>query len=153
MAWSDGPRTSRRALVSLFWVLVAAYGILLAAILLPPVRTFLRPVFLPLMGLCALLGLALLILSIRARPLTLLLKHTLLCGASSTGLVLFSVLHNAFYALAELTADSPLLSQSMDVLEVATFILGVLVCPVAFVVGAVGVVVLLIRARKQGRTG
>jgi hypothetical protein len=152
MARSDRPQTSLRALVILFWALAAAYGTLLAAVLLPPVRTLIRPAFLLLMGLCFVLGLALLILSIRTRPITLLGKYTLLSGASSTGFALFSVLHNAFYALAQLTADSPLLSQAMEVLEVATFILGVLVCPVAFVVGAVGAAVLLIRARKQGRT-
>ena len=54
-----------RPLSIVFWALVAAFAALILTMLLPDVLEFFRPVFLLLMVLCFLLGLALLILAVR----------------------------------------------------------------------------------------
>jgi hypothetical protein len=59
------------------------------------------------------------------------------------------VLHNAFYALAEVTGQWPILSGAMGVLDVAFFVIGTLLCPVAFLVGTVGAIVVLVRGRGR----
>jgi hypothetical protein len=86
-----------------------------------------------------------LVLSLRWKERTLLRTFWILAGASTAGAALGSVLHNAFYALATVTGDWPVLSGAMEVLEVAFFVIATLLCPVAFLVGTVGAIVLLVR--------
>jgi hypothetical protein len=134
-----------RSLSIVFWALVAAFAALVLTVLFPDVLDFFRPLFLSLMALCLLLGLALLILAVRWKQRTLLRTFWILAGASTAGSALGSVLHNVFFALATLTGDWPVLNGTMEVLEVAFFLVATLVCPLAFLVGAVGAIVLLVR--------
>ena len=142
-----------RSLPILFWALVAAFAALILTVLFPDVLDFFRPLFLSLMALCFLLGLALLILSVRWQERTLLRTFWILTGASTAGAALGSVLHNAFYALATVTDKWPVLSAAMEVLEVAFFVLATVLCPVAFLVGTVGAIVLLARRSRTAATG
>ena len=66
----------------------------------------------------------------------------ILLVASLVGFPLSVVLHNVFYALAEVTSDVVGLSQALGFLEVAFFLIAVLVCPPGVLIGAVGSVVL-----------
>jgi hypothetical protein len=150
MALSNEPRPRPRALIALFWAQVAAFALMLGTIFLPFLEAVFRPAFLALMGACFILGLALSILSARARPIGALKRFLILTGASSAGLTFFSALHNAFYALATLAGDRPILEQTIKGLEVASFIIGILVCPVGFLVGTVGAIVILLRRGKKG---
>jgi hypothetical protein len=151
MAAVNETRQAPRSLPILFWVLVAAFAALVLTVLFPDVLDFFRPLFLSLMALCFLLGLALLILSVRWHARTLLRTFWLLAGASTAGFALGSVLHNVFYALATITDNWPILHQSMEVLEVGFFVIAVLLCPLAFLVGMVGAIVLLVRRRTSHR--
>ena len=141
---SEGP-TAPRGLRIVFWALVAAFALLVLTVLLPDVRGLMRLVFLPLMALCFLLGLALLILAVRWRQVGLLRTFWILVGASTAGFGAGSVLHNAFYALGTVTGDWPILHAAMHGLEVAFFVLAVLICPIAFLVGTIGAVVVIVR--------
>jgi len=141
-----------RSLPILFWALVAAFAALVLTVLFPDVLDFFRSVFLSLMALCFLLGLALLILSVRWKQRTLLRVFWILAGASTAGFALGSVLHNAFYALATVTGKWPILNAAMEVLEVAFFLIATLLCPVAFLVGTVGAIVLLVRGSGPAAT-
>ena len=147
MAALDETPKAPRPLSIVFWALVAAFAALVLTVLLPDVLDFFRPVFLSLMALCFLLGLALLILSVRWKQRTTLRTFWILAGASTAGAALGSVLHNAFYALATVTAKWPVLSVAMEVLEGTFFLVSVLLCPVAFLVGTVGAIVLILRHR------
>ena len=138
-----------RPLSIVFWALVAAFAALVLTVLLPDVLPFFRPVFLILIALCFLLGVALLILSVRWKERTLLRTFWILAGASTVGVALGTVLHNAFYALATVTGKWPILNGAMEVLEVAFFLIGTLLCPVAFLVGTVGAIVVLVRRRGR----
>ena len=81
--------------------------------------------------------------------LGLLRTFLILTAAPSTGFALSSVLYNVFYGLAEATQDWPVVPHVMNALEVGFFIVALLVCPVAFTVGAVGTVVMLIRRQRE----
>ena len=144
VALDETPKAPRSLLI-VFWVLVAAFAALVLTVLFPDALGLFRPVFLSLMALCFLLGLALLILSVRWKQRTLLRTFWILAGASTAGAALGSVLHNAFYALATVTDNWPILHAAMEVLEVAFFLIATLLCPVAFLVGTVGAIVLIVR--------
>ena len=148
----DETAKAPRTLFVVFWTLVAAFAALVLTVLFPDVLDFFRPVFLSLMALCSLLGLALLILSVRWKQHTLLRTFWILAGASTTGFALGSVLHNAFYALATVTGKWPILSAAMEVLEVAFFLFATVLCPVAFLVGTVGAIVLIVRRSGRAAT-
>ena len=150
-ALSETPKVPRLPSI-LFWSMVAAFAALVLTVLFPDALTFFRPLFLSLVVLCLLLGLALLILSVRWQERTLLRVFWILAGASVAGAAFGSVLHNAFYALAEVTAQWPILSKAMEGLEVATFVIAIVLCPVAFLVGTVGAIVLLVRRGRPAAT-
>jgi hypothetical protein len=145
MSALDQTLKAPRSLSIVFWTLVAAFVALILTVLLPDVLAFFRPVFLSLIALCFFLGLALLILSVRWKQHTLLRVFWILAGASTAGSALGSVLHNVFYALATVTDNWPVLNAAMEVLEVAFFLIATLLCPVAFLVGTVGAIVLIVR--------
>jgi hypothetical protein len=74
----------------------------------------------------------------------------ILLGASLIGFPLAVVLHNAFYALAEITSDIVVLPHVLGFLEVAFFLLAVLVCPPGILIGALGsIAVALWRSRRR----
>lgn len=73
----------------------------------------------------------------RGKPKTFLL----ISGFSAVGFVLGVILHNAFYALAILAKNIPLLPAVMNVLEVAFFLIAVILSPLGLLVGLVGTLV------------
>jgi hypothetical protein len=77
-------------------------------------------------------------------------RFLLLLAASLVGFPLFVVLHNLFYALAEVTSDVVALSQGMGFLEVLFFLVALFVCPPGVLIGAVGSVVLALSRRRRG---
>jgi hypothetical protein len=152
MAALDKSLQAPRSLPIVFWVLVAAFAALILTVLFPDALGLFRPLFLSLVALCFLLGLALLILAFRWRARSLLRTFWILAGASTAGAALGSVLHNAFYALATATGQWPVIHAAMEVLEVAFFVIATVLCPVAFLVGTVGAIVLLVRHRGPAVT-
>jgi hypothetical protein len=150
-ALNETPKAPR-SLPIVFWALVAAFAALVLTVLFPDAFDLFRPVFLSLMALCFLLGLALLVLSVRWKQRTLLRTFWILAGASTAGFAIGSVLHNAFYALATVTGNWPILNAAIEVLEVAFFLIATLLCPVAFLVGTVGAIVLIVRRSSSAAT-
>jgi len=75
-------------------------------------------------------------------------KFLILMGASFAGFFVFVLLHNAFYALTIITSHITVLSRLMEAFHVTSFIIAVFICPIGFVVGAVGSIVLFIRRDK-----
>jgi len=64
--------------------------------------------------------------------------------AGIVAFVLFAILHNVFYGLAEITEDQSILQKALQVLDVTSFLIAVLICPPAIVIGAVGSIAVLI---------
>ncbi len=146
---SEVPESRREArlLRALFWALLATFALVLGSILVPFLESLMGTGFLPLLGAYFVLGLALLVLSIRAKHVGAVRKFLILTGASSVGLAVSSVLHNVFYGLATLTEDWAILKSVLTGLEVAFFLIATIVWPLAFLAGAVGTIVHLIGRR------
>jgi hypothetical protein len=74
----------------------------------------------------------------------------LLLAASLVGFPVLVVLHNLFYALAEMAAGIAGLRQVLGFLEVVFFLLAVLVCPPGVLIGALGSGLSALRRRRSG---
>ena len=59
---------------------------------------------------------------------------------------MFAALHNVFYALGELSSETRILPLVFDFLHVAAFVVSLVLCPAAVVIGLVG---WLIRSRLR----
>ena len=92
--------------------------------------------------LLALSGLALVIVTckqgITGKPKLFLL----LAGYSAVGFMLGIVLHNLFYALAIMAEQITILNTILNILEVGTFLIAVILCPIGLLVGIIGTFVL-----------
>jgi hypothetical protein len=69
--------------------------------------------------------------------------------AALLGLVIFAILHNLFEVLAGKLAGAGVFQSMLQGIGVAAFLLAILICPPAIVVGAVGSLVMFIRNRHQ----
>ena len=97
------------------------------------------------------LGLALLILTIRARArLDRLLKRFLLVTSSSAvGVFVSILLHGVVFGLFILIFGEDFWSRTGLEDEPFFFIMGLLVCPLAYLVGTIGSIVLMFRKKKK----
>jgi hypothetical protein len=68
----------------------------------------------------------------------------ILLGASVVGLVVFAILHNLLYALAEISSDIVALKHSLEFLSTASFLVAIFVCPAGLLIGAIGSVVMAV---------
>jgi hypothetical protein len=73
--------------------------------------------------------------------------------ASALGFVIFAILHNVCEALAGKLAAAGVLQVVLGGISVTAFLLAILVCPPAIVVGAVGSIVMFIRHRRRTKRG
>ena len=120
---------------SVFWALVGVFVIVVSMIFISPAMRLLMPVgvipaiFLPAIIVFFLLGAALLFLTVKTKVGRILKKFLLLTGASAVGLPVFVLLHNVVSGL-------------FNIEEPVFFIMAVFVCPIAFLVGVVGSIIL-----------
>ena len=86
------------------------------------------------------LGVTLIVLTVKKKVAGILKKFLLLTGASAVGLPVFAVLHNLVSAL-------------FNTEEPVFFILATMVCPIAFLVGIVGTIVLAVKNKSSVTAG
>lgn len=72
----------------------------------------------------------------------------ILAGASFIGFFIGVFLHNFFYAAAIFTNHLPFFPLLFEILDGFFFIVAVLVCPLGFLVGTGGSIVLFIKERR-----
>jgi len=139
---------------SIFWALVGVFVVVAGTIfIVPPIfgrmvmPAFFHALFvgtLYFFGLAVLgLGITLLVLTVRAKLGGMLKKFFLLSGASAVGLPVFAVLHNAVYALFIYFFGEGFWGGMGD--EPFFFILATMVCPLGFLTGAIGSIVLFVK--------
>ena len=63
----------------------------------------------------------------------------ILLGISIIGFVVFVILHNVFYALAQMTVDIIVLNYLLEFLHAVFFLIAVLVCPTGLLIGTIGI--------------
>ena len=132
---------------SIFWITVGVFIIaVVGTMLAPPIRGLAMPyIIFPAWAIFAGLGVTLLVLTVKTKVAGTLKKFLLLTGASAVGLPVFAVLHNAIYALLIYWFGEDFWGTSGD--EPVFFILAVIVCPIGFLVGAIGTIVLAIKSK------
>ncbi len=123
---------------SIFWALVGVFVIVISMIAIPrPLWPLGFPpaIFLSAIAVFVLLGAALIVVTVREKVEGILKKFLLLTGASAVGLPISILLHNA-------------VSRLFNTEEPVFFIMAIFVCPIGFLVGAVGSIVLAIKNRQ-----
>ena len=148
----------------LFWALLGAFILIFLSIFVmnPPIRTILNDlypdetvaavvsIFFRLSGLLFLaLGLTLLILTVRARLDRTLKRFLLLTSSSAVGVFASILLHGVVFGLFILIFGEDFWSRTGLEDEPFFFIMGLLVCPVAYLVGTIGSIVLMFRRKKN----
>lgn len=63
----------------------------------------------------------------------------ILLGASIIGFLVFVILHNVFYAFAEIAVDITILNYLLEFLHAVFFLIAVLVCPTGLLIGTIGI--------------
>jgi hypothetical protein len=91
------------------------------------------------------LGIALIVLAVKANFTKISKAFFILTGASAIGIVLGAVLHNLVYALFIKLFGEGFWAGLGD--EPVFFILSVIVCPIALLVGIIGSIVLIAKKR------
>ena len=135
----------------IFWALIVVFIVLATSIFTLPAAfapTF-RGIFFISGAAFFLLGVALIFLTVKEKVGGMPKKFLILTGASAVGLPVFVLLHNAIYGLfihffgadfwdrIGLGGDEPFF-----------FIMAIIVCPIGFLVGAVGSIVLAIKHKR-----
>ena len=140
---------------SIFWALVAVFILVLGAIFVPALNeqsAKVAPFGLIFLGVAFLgLGVTLIVLTVKQKVEGKLKKFLLLTGASATGLPVFAILSNVFYALLIYFFGEDVWGSVGD--EPFFFILATVVCPIAFLVGVIGTVVLAAKNKPSVPSG
>jgi|AntAceMinimDraft_18_1070375.scaffolds.fasta_scaffold02386_8 hypothetical protein len=80
-------------------------------------------------------------------------RFLMLTGISSASFFIYLFLHSLFYALVTITSNSIFLDVLLFLLEktftMGFFLLTIIVCPIAFCVGTIGSIILLIKNREK----
>jgi len=133
-----------KAIWPLFWALLAVSVVTICLLLIPALGGLFAGsgLFLIPFSVFFLLAAALLVFTLREKVAGLLRAFFLLTAASAVGVFIFILLHNAVYGLFIYFFGEGFWSGGD---EPFFFILAVIVCPLGFLVGAIGSIVLRIR--------
>ncbi len=138
----------KKSLIPLiFWSLVGVFIFMIGQFFIPSIRDLFKgtELFLvPFIVFC-LLGLILIFLTVKEKKTGLIKKFLLLTGISAAGFFVSVFLHNAFYALGIISSQIIVLKYLMEVLDVAFFLVAIFACPLGFLIGLVGSLVLFIK--------
>ncbi|MFC2059479.1 hypothetical protein ACFLTZ_00355 [Chloroflexota bacterium] len=135
---------------AIFWALVGVFIVIVCVFSIPLFRDLLRDFpFLIISGALLLsLGTTFLVLTIKGKTKGIFKWFLLLTGASAIGIPLSVILHNAIYGLFILWFGADIWNGGD---EPFFFIMALFVCPAAFLVGAIGSIVLAIKRRRGTR--
>ncbi len=137
-------------LKAIFWALVVVFVFIMSYFVIPGFRKreFFR--FVSFFGIIFfLLGIVLIFFTIREKIDKLLKKFLILTGASAAGSLVSVFLHNAIYALFTVWFGANFWERTGLGDEPFFFILALIVCPIAFLVGIIGSIVLFIKKKKK----
>jgi hypothetical protein len=150
-----------KSILPVFWALFGvfvAFVIVMQVLMGPPVRqlineslgaNFAPSLFFILGSIFFLLGLALIILTARARLDKIFKSFLLLTGSSAVGVFVSILLHGVIYGLFILLFGEGFWDRTGITDEPFFFMMAIFVCPLAYLVGTVGSIVLIIRRGKH----
>jgi hypothetical protein len=132
----------------IFWALVGVFVVIVCLFFIEPFTDLLAgsELFLTPFAVFFLLGIALIVFTLREKVEGILKKFFLLTGASAVGVLVFILLHNAVYGLFIYFFGEGFWKGGD---EPFFFIMGIIICPLGFLVGAIGSIVLRIREARS----
>jgi hypothetical protein len=137
-------------LTIIFYLLVAVFIFAISIIFIPAFRGFLSGTFMIISGvILVILGSILIGLTLVQKVEGKLKKLLVLTGASAAGFFVFVLLHNIFYALEQVTSHITILSYLMKAFEVIFFLIAIFACPIGFLVGVIGTIVMFNKKRRM----
>ncbi|MBA7509614.1 hypothetical protein ES705_01578 [subsurface metagenome] len=137
------------AIKVIFWLSVAFFIELIVVVFVPIKYISIDFLFMAIPGIIfLLLGIALIVLTVKSGLKGLLKKFLLITGAAPIGTVVSVILHNAFYGVFIYFFGADFWDRIGIGDEPVFFILAIIVCPIAFLVGVVGSIVLFIKGRR-----
>jgi len=140
----------------IFWALVGIFVVIASGFSIAAVGEFFRGfrflLFITISGAAFfLLGVALIFFTVKEKVGGMPKKFLLLTGASAVGFLLFILLHNAVYGLFIYFFGEGFWDRIGVADEPVFFIMAVLVCPIGFLVGAVGSIILAIKRLRMAK--
>ena len=137
-------------LTVMFYALVGIFVSAISIIFIPAFRGFISGTFMIISGIIlVILGSILIGLTLVQKVEGKLKKFLMLTGASAAGFFIFSLLHNIFYGLEQITSHITILSYLMKVFEVIFFLIAIFACPIGFLIGVIGTIVMFNKKRKM----
>jgi len=134
---------------SIFWALVGIFVVIASGMTIPAFRGSIFFWFFIISGaIFSLLGAALIFFTVKEKVEGILKKFLLLTGASAAGIIVSILLHNAIYGLFIYFFGADFWKGGD---ESFFFIMGIVVCPIGFLVGAVGSIVLAMKRDRVAR--
>ena len=137
------------AIKIIFWLLVAFFIVLIVVIFSPMEYISVSILFMAIPGIIfLLLGIALIVLTAKSVHGGLLKKFLLITGAAPIGAVVSVILHNVFYGIFIHFFGADFWDRIGTSDEPVFFILAIIVCPIAFLVGVIGSIILFKKGRR-----
>ncbi len=138
---------------AIFWALIGVFVVIVSgmtiAAFIPAFRGSMFLWFIAVSGtIFFLLGTALIFFTVKEKVGGMLKKFLILTGASAVGIPVSIFLHNAIYGLFIYWFGADFWDRTGLAEEPFFFIMAIFVCPIGFLVGAVGRVVLFIKRRQ-----
>ena len=134
-----------------FYALIGVFIVIICMFFVPAVSEFVQGplLFLSPFIIFSLLGAALIFLTVKSKIKGKHRKLLLLTGVSAAGFFVSIVLHNLLYALAIVASHIIILKYIFEFLHAVFFILAIVVCPLGFLIGAIGCTTIFINKRKS----
>ena len=140
----------RNTLIIMFYLVIIVFVITVGMLLIPGFRGYINTVFVIISGIIlVILGSVLIGLTLIQKVEGKLKKFLMLTGASVAGFFVFALLHNIFYGLEQVTGHITILSYLMKAFEVIFFLIAIFACPIGFLVGVIGTIVMFNKKRKM----
>ena len=137
-------------LTVIFYLLVVVFVLAISIIFIPAFRGFVSGAFMIISGvILVILGSVLIGLTLIQKVEGKLKKFLILTGTSAAGFFIFALLHNIFYALAQVTGHIAILNYLMKAFEVIFFLVAIFACPIGFLVGVIGTIIMFNKKRKM----
>ena len=140
-----------KSIILIFLVLIGVFFLIVSQFFIPVVNKLISGsiIFLLPFVIFFILGIVLIFLTLKQKIDGILKRFLMLTGASATGFFVFVFLHNMFYALGIVTNEIPILSFIMVFSHVACFMIAIFICPLVFVIGAMGSIIVFINKEKK----
>jgi len=149
MSWVEESQ-KENTLTIIFYLLIAVFVLAISIIFIPAFRGIVSGTFMIISGvILVILGSVLIGLTLVQKIKGKLKKFLILTGASAAGFFIFVLLHNIFYALEQVTSHVTILCYLMKALEGVFFLIAIFACPIGFVIGVIGAIVMFSKKRKM----